>query len=636
MRKQKTIISEDSVTYDQVQEWLTKLELCDAAEDITVTQTYSISKQAFSVRTTNGSTLPQLLKNGVVLCRLLNLIKPGCVDRIQLNTHGPLAILENINRFLTTCRSEFGWNDLFHIDDLYMDTADRDSQPSGDFSKVFQVILRLAGLAEEMGIEPLLRSIQKTTELPPLEDLYALALYDYKATKADELSFQEGDLIHVIHVVDGGWWEGDLGEHRGWFPSNFVEAQQRENLPITPDRNTSVHLSVSPSSNLMSVVASAKRIASKLQRKRIDTLVDKHTSIFVFKNLALKELIRTEERYCADLEHYVGSYMDGLFSETDWLPINDYSVMFGNLKVVYEVNRELLQMLKEASAMADTIDKDQHNSSLSSSPELNVIRGIAKAFTGIADRLTEAYGIYCANFPKAMAVITKYKDHVTMMHFLKEKGVSVQPAVMVLLTCLIKPVQRICKYPLLLAEICRFVDRESEGFSLLKQAETAMTLVASRVNTMKRIEENRHLWTDLRHRIEGKDETHLSNYGKLLLDAVTLMLEDGKQRSRYVLLLSKVVLCLKKDRGTRSKYRLKTVLPLHPDYLLISLPEENKRDTLRFSINFFQKSFATTTSSRYRSSLHVLFEREDERNLWFSTCRSQMHQSKSHLFFRRS
>ncbi len=51
-----------------------------------------------------------------------------------------------------------------------------------------------------------------------------VALYDYEAAKADELTFNEGDIIIVINKVDGGWWEGQkLSDKKtGWFPCNYV------------------------------------------------------------------------------------------------------------------------------------------------------------------------------------------------------------------------------------------------------------------------------------------------------------------------------------------------------------------------------------------------------------------------------
>ncbi|XP_056418988.1 CD2-associated protein isoform X2 [Hyla sarda] len=50
------------------------------------------------------------------------------------------------------------------------------------------------------------------------------ALYNYDATNDDELSFKEGDIIHLISKDSGdpGWWKGELNGKEGVFPDNFA------------------------------------------------------------------------------------------------------------------------------------------------------------------------------------------------------------------------------------------------------------------------------------------------------------------------------------------------------------------------------------------------------------------------------
>ncbi|XP_070770020.1 F-BAR and double SH3 domains protein 1-like [Enoplosus armatus] len=69
----------------------------------------------------------------------------------------------------------------------------------------------------------------------------ARALYSYQAQTAEELSFQEGALIHLIRCphgeVDDGFWEGELNGRIGVFPSLVVElvhdegGEEEEPLP---------------------------------------------------------------------------------------------------------------------------------------------------------------------------------------------------------------------------------------------------------------------------------------------------------------------------------------------------------------------------------------------------------------------
>ncbi|XP_074550475.1 abl interactor 2-like isoform X1 [Halichoeres trimaculatus] len=51
-----------------------------------------------------------------------------------------------------------------------------------------------------------------------------VAIYDYTADKADELSFQEGAIIYVIKKNEDGWFEGVMNATTGLFPGNYVES----------------------------------------------------------------------------------------------------------------------------------------------------------------------------------------------------------------------------------------------------------------------------------------------------------------------------------------------------------------------------------------------------------------------------
>jgi len=50
-----------------------------------------------------------------------------------------------------------------------------------------------------------------------------VALYDYQPEEEDELSFKVGDVIQLIQREGGGWWEGQMGDIRGFFPVNYVK-----------------------------------------------------------------------------------------------------------------------------------------------------------------------------------------------------------------------------------------------------------------------------------------------------------------------------------------------------------------------------------------------------------------------------
>ncbi|GAB1867811.1 FCH and double SH3 domains protein 2 [Camponotus japonicus] len=79
---------------------------------------------------------------------------------------------------------------------------------------------------------------------------YCIALYDYDATCDEELSFLEGDIMKVLrkepHDVDDGWWEGELRDQRGIFPSLVVEPCGPDGSPLTPQDNITPPSSAPP------------------------------------------------------------------------------------------------------------------------------------------------------------------------------------------------------------------------------------------------------------------------------------------------------------------------------------------------------------------------------------------------------
>lgn len=72
-----------------------------------------------------------------------------------------------------------------------------------------------------------------------LSTTYCRAIYDYEPTCADELGFNEGQVIRILRTVvhdgvDDGWWEGELEGRTGIFPSLMVEALKVTGEPQTP------------------------------------------------------------------------------------------------------------------------------------------------------------------------------------------------------------------------------------------------------------------------------------------------------------------------------------------------------------------------------------------------------------------
>lgn len=51
---------------------------------------------------------------------------------------------------------------------------------------------------------------------------FVRAVYDYRSDDPSALQIVRGDVIEVLTVLESGWWDGLIGEERGWFPSNYA------------------------------------------------------------------------------------------------------------------------------------------------------------------------------------------------------------------------------------------------------------------------------------------------------------------------------------------------------------------------------------------------------------------------------
>ena len=73
--------------------------------------------------------------------------------------------------------------------------------------------------AMSLGPDP---ALQQPEEEQFLSTFFCRALFDYQTDNDSSLSFRRDDIIEVLTRLESGWWDGLLGQERGWFPSNYV------------------------------------------------------------------------------------------------------------------------------------------------------------------------------------------------------------------------------------------------------------------------------------------------------------------------------------------------------------------------------------------------------------------------------
>ncbi|KAM8975151.1 rho guanine nucleotide exchange factor TIAM1 isoform 2-T2 [Pelodytes ibericus] len=193
------------------------------------------------------------------------------------------------------------------------------------------------------------------------------------------------------------------------------------------------------------------------------------------------ELLETERTYVKDLNCLMERYLKPLRKET-FLTEEELDVLFGNLMEMVEFQVEFLKTLEDGVRLVPDLEKLEKVEQFK-----KVLFSLGGSFLYYADRF-KLYSAFCASHTKVPKVLVKAKTDSSFKAFLDAQNPKQQHSA-TLESYLIKPIQRILKYPLLLKELYSLTDAESEEHYHLDVAIKTMNKVASHINEMQKIHE---------------------------------------------------------------------------------------------------------------------------------------------------
>ncbi|XP_071225807.1 rho guanine nucleotide exchange factor TIAM2-like [Salvelinus alpinus] len=208
----------------------------------------------------------------------------------------------------------------------------------------------------------------------------------------------------------------------------------------------------------------------------------RHMSISERLCKVIQELVDTEKSYVKDLGCLFDIYLTPLQSET-FLSHDEMESLFGSLPEMLDFQRVFLHTLEERIASSPNF------SSLETPEQFKkLLLSLGGSFLYYADHF-KLYSGFCANHIKVQKVLERAKTDRAFKQFLEARNPTKQHS-STLESYLIKPVQRVLKYPLLLRQLVSLTDSESEQHSHLTEALRAMEKVASHINEMQKIYED--------------------------------------------------------------------------------------------------------------------------------------------------
>ncbi|GFQ78656.1 protein still life, isoform SIF type 1 [Trichonephila clavata] len=211
----------------------------------------------------------------------------------------------------------------------------------------------------------------------------------------------------------------------------------------------------------------------------------------------IMELLETEKTYVKHLNSLLEHYLEPMKKET-FLSNSEVNALFGNIQEIVQFQRVFLQSLEEAIASEPDFHRFDHPAQFK-----NVLFALGNSFLYYADQF-KLYSSFCASHSKAQKVLhpskckgLRNKDHVcpaagegnsALLEFLQSRNPKGQHSFS-LESYLIKPIQRILKYPLLLQQLKHLTDPSSQEHLHLSEALKGMERVAEHINEMQRIHE---------------------------------------------------------------------------------------------------------------------------------------------------
>ncbi|TSO67474.1 Intersectin-2 [Bagarius yarrelli] len=396
-----------------------------------------------------------------------------------------------------------------------------------------------------------------------------IAVYDYTAANQDELSFSKSQLINVLDRNDPDWWKGEINGVTGLIPSNYVKLTTSES---------------DPSQQWCADLTSLESMS--LQEKK--------------RQGYIHELLETEERYMEDLQLVLEVFHKPM-SESGRLTEAEINTIFVNWKELIISNTRLLKAFRARKKMGGEKMPVQM---------IGDILAIELAHM-------QAYIRFCScQLNSASLLQQKTDDEPEFKDFLKKIATDYRCKGMPLSSFLLKPMQRITRYPLHIKNILESTPESHVDHAQLQEALEKAEELCSLVNEGVREKENsdRLEWIQNHVQCEGITENLVFNSltnclgpRKLLHSGKLFKTKSNKELHAFLfndfLLLTQAVKQFTSSgpdklfsTKSNTQYRMYKS-PLFLNEVLVKMPSDPSSDEPVFHISHIDRVYTLKTDN---------------------------------------
>ena len=231
--------------------------------------------------------------------------------------------------------------------------------------------------------------------------------------------------------------------------------------------------------------------------------------------LVLNEIVETERMFVCDVALCIGKYQ-GYIKQQNLLPQEDFETIFFGLDMVMQANTNLLKAITSLKNRAPKPSEENPEGYFS----------IAEPLINLAPALENPYTLYCVNHNNALAVLerslTKRQAFSAELERIRLETPELKG--LNLLSFLVKPVQRLCKYPLLLRELDNATPDDHWDKENIQNAHQVLEDLVTKVNTAQREIEQQEVMRELEMELGlGGEDFILRTGNRVFLRKGTLM-----------------------------------------------------------------------------------------------------------------
>ncbi|XP_056015232.1 protein still life, isoforms C/SIF type 2-like isoform X5 [Ostrea edulis] len=197
----------------------------------------------------------------------------------------------------------------------------------------------------------------------------------------------------------------------------------------------------------------------------------------------IMELIETERAYVKDLNCLTEQYLMPLQSAT-FLTSGEIQQLFGNIQEIVTFQQQFLISLEEAIQLQGEFFQSEDPKVFRDLELRRVLFSLGGSFLYYANHF-KVYSSFCASHSRTQKILNPVANDA-LKAFLHARNPEQQHSA-TLESYLIKPIQRILKYPLLLQQLCNLTDPNTDEHHHLSEANKGMEAVAEHINEMQKI-----------------------------------------------------------------------------------------------------------------------------------------------------